>query len=424
MALLWSGVNYATSARQWWGWSPDMVNAWIDACMGLLLVGATVGAWAVLPVFSRELSDRIALGVQERSHIALRSAVTVVVWMCGAGLILILAAVAVAAITQSLTEVPVVKTILWIASGLLIITFAVIVGVVVASLVKHSAAVLLAPLAVYTIYLVPAYTLDPPAWGDIPISMGYLWYTSTPSHLILMLRVCFWACMVGGLVWGVLVLRRMRAIVSLAVASSVVIVASSFGAERDEIAGALDVECVPVDGHQAVELCGIGIYEQGLPRHAAILSEGLDLLPAEYVGSAVFSDPDALVEGEPDSFLLASISRLGHESPTNLADRNKTLASMGMVVLGEEDCTDATQGGDAMLMLHYWWTDELGLDLEGGDAPTGVEPYSQFVDPAVVAQAQDNAREFSERTDQQRLNALQENRGDILTCEATVDALL
>lgn len=424
VALLWGSVSYTTLSPRWWGWTPDMVNGWIDACMEILLIGSAVGAWVVLPVFSRGLSDRIAQGVRGRSRIALRAAVTVTLWMWGAGLILIVSAFAVAAATQSLTVVPVVKTFLWVFSGLAIIAFSIVLGVVMSAVIKHVAAVILAPLAVYVIYLLPAYTVDPPVWGDIPISMGYLWYTSTPSLLILLMRVIFWVSMVGVLVWGVLSIRRVRAIVSLAVASSVFIVASSVGAERDEIAGALDVGCVPVDEHPAIELCGIGIYAHGLPRHATILSEGLDLLPDEYVGSTVLADPDATVEGGPDDFLLASIDRRGYEAPTNLADRGKTLVGMGIAVLGGEACTDATRGGDAMLMLHYWWADELGLDLEGGDAPTGVEPYSQVLDPAVVAQAQDNAHAFAGRTNQQRLDALQANREDILACEASVDALL
>lgn len=424
VALIWSAVSYAMASPQWWGWSSDMVNVWIDAYLGILLMGATVGAWVVLPVFSRRLSDRITLGVRERSRIALRAAATVVLWMWGAGLLLIAGAFGVSAVARSLTGVSVVKTVLWIVAGLVIIAFAVVLGVVLSALVKHVTSVILAPLAVYVVYLVPAYTLEPPTWGDIPISMGYLWYTSTPSLLILVLRVIFWVSMVGLFVWGVLSIHRVRAIVSLAVASSVFIVASSFGAERDEITGALDVDCVPVDAHPAVELCGIGIYAQGLPRHASILSDGLDILPDGYVGSTVFADPDAMLLGEPDDFLLASISRLRHESPTNLADRGKTLVGMGAVVLGEEECTDVTPGDDAMLMLHYWWTDELGLDLDGGDSPSGMVSYSQLLEPEVIAQAQDNAHAFAALTYQQRLNALQENRDDILTCEATVDALL
>ncbi len=413
-------LTSAWSSRAiWFAWFASTVTSWSDLLTYPALLFAGISAWMLVPLRTRMGREQTRLAARSPWELVRAGVVgpclAAILAMSVSLTIMIAASIVGGAVTT--THVVLTMALWWIGTLGAMCAF-VTVGALVGWLIGHDVAVVVAPAVVYLLILVPVYTVNPPPWDVLYAVVAETWSEQTATLLGAAARSVLWSALASA---GLLLLaKRLRAAwIAALVASLGVTMGMLDGGRRVPIDGAADVVCQ--QGRPTV--CTRGAFQPGLPRAAAILSEGLRPLPDSLAPQVIGSDPEA---HPPGVALDLEFSVSGQTvMPTNLPNRQESLAGLGRAVLDTCRNGASLEQTSAQLAVESWWRSTLGL---ANDRPVGDlddPPYLRYeYDPNVDADAvRAKATGLSLITPAQREQWLDAHAAEIRACRLDLSDL-
>ena len=419
-AIAGTGVVFWEFSSEWWGWAPEVYGTWPSALLFVWMAWAACAAWVLLPVVRGPLVDRQRASVRARVARTGRPLVTLAAWQTAAALLPLVGALALLQVTTGIRWVFPGTTTLWVASVVVTGWAYLALGALVAAALRHVAAVLVAPTAVYLVFLLPPSLLASPSVEHMLTGMSWTW--EVPSLLSVAGRLGFWC----GFLWILLALlthpRRARlhltAAAAFTVSATAVVVTEGWSVVP--VPGAANLVCTQSQGS---EYCTTQVYAAGAPAVVAILDEGFAQLPEDYRPARIASDQDVAARLDTPASVVEPVPANGYTVPTNLPGRAFTLVPLGDHLLGGDACTDETVTGDeAVLALRYWWRGQFGL---AAHERYGISDYDarQLYPPDVIARAQARAAGFAALPEAERKRFLAEHRTEIQSCTLPADTI-
>lgn len=373
VGLVWSVVvagavlvRAGVDASAWSGWLPSTVVYWSDVAVLSSIGAAAFCGWMVLPLRSRRTGEWVRVSARTRRELVTSAIITSSSTTALGVTAALLMMVGWSLRTGAGPVLQPTMVLWWVGTVATIATFASLGGLL-AWWMRHLVVLVVAPALTYLALLLPLYTLELPPWSFLYASVADSWTELIPTVTGAAARAGLWlglaftaAALLGG--------RRSAAWVAAILSSLSLTVGLFVAPARTTIPGAATVVCS--NGQPIV--CTRGPWQAGLDKTAAIIGEGFAALPGELIPAVVSSDPDAAPPGtRPDLVFQASG---GVSAPTNLPDRDSTLAALGDVVL----TSGCRQAGQAQLTLLIWWRLTSRLPLDEAVRPGDFVPETQL----------------------------------------------
>lgn len=356
VALVVIGATVAKAvvdAPGWVGWMPSTVT--YGAEVAVLLAGtltSAFSAWMVVPLRTSRTGEWAVVSSRTRAGLV-RSAVLVPALTASVAVTLSLGAMVVWSSAAGATPTPAwPQTVLfWIGTLGAAVAFST-VGGLVGWWLRGPVAVVIAPALVYVLIILPQFTLAPPYWSTLYAVVGESWTENTPTVIGVAARAALWLAL-ASLAVGALAAKRQVLAVALVATSVSVTIGLLDAPARAVIPQASSVVCQ--EGRPTV--CTRGTWVSGLPRSAEIITEGYALLPEALVPQVISSD-NGTGSGDTAPEVVFQVVG-GFTAPTNVPDRDATLAALGEQVF----LSSCQERSEPQLALVVWWRSSFSLSL-------------------------------------------------------------
>lgn len=244
-------------------------------------------------------------------------------------------------------------------------------GIVIAKIRPVFAALAVAAVAPFAVYVVGIYYLSSGPWQSFWLvdTRGFDYYA--PAAAAWTGRSIFWVALAVVLAASVLHKKR-TATIGLWVASLAAALTLLAGTATVPITGADSGRCL--DGEP--EVCTDVAHAFALPSYSAAAHEAVMTLPPEVRPTVVAQNADVVGDLPDGSFIIFLEPSSGYTQPANLVDRELFLSDFGEKLFGKTGCFDQSDTDQRTVSdaLQIWWRERFDIPLDGSSS-IGSTPF-------------------------------------------------
>lgn len=412
-------IKVWVDAPSWIGWAPLTVSTWSDIVLVPASVLSGCLSWLAVGLRSPQQREAQALSGRPRRQIVNH---LIVAALAGSAVLSIVTLtgmhVATAIIGGDLRE-ELGRSVLWfIGTFAAMVAFA-LLGACLGWWIRRLLAVVVAVGATYLGMTIPFFILDSPAWSGLYAAQAFPWTERLPSMMTAGLRLAFWALAAVLVACWLCGQRKTSRWLALGM-GGVVILASLQVPVYVRSSEAVDVVCRGQD----TPVCSPRFAAAGLDEMEKFVREANELLPSSERIDAVRVTPvipRSAMGVKEFARVVTWAPSAGFSSPTNLPDRQNTLAALGEQLLMEscrksEAERDESLSESPVYTLLVWWRTELGIPLDRQVSPGDLAPAMVLM-PEQLATHQQRVRDLQSLSAEERSARLETLWAQAGSCE-------